>query len=1336
MTKRTLLPPTQSALRRPPFVRIAAEFALFFVCLVLSATAQTVSNAPTPQRSTPAVADANANAASVPAPDSASPPEIAPSADAASASPGSTSAPSAVSPLRSDAKSAAPFVRRSTDRREKPTFWLSEEDGSWRVPLPNWTLEEVMRTIDGDDERAEQTPYSIQKINAFGAVEKGVARLDVVFTVQIFSDELVRVPLGLQEGVYIPTAKPDGSAPDFNDGFSFKGPEGSRCELDVDPETGAYVALVRPPRSQTPTPDRSADSPQDANAENARADDSNVDAAAQRRRARQYELALQLCFAVETLGLDEHRLVATFPPSVNSQLLFTAPTPDAKFKSVKGALQGAATPMDESTTNLTLHGLGRGAETTDVVWRKQRAPFEQNVVVHQVEDATLDVRLDARETVCEATLPVRVFGGETETFKVRLPVGASLVKDEVVATDSDGVAFEIRELSLTFDDSPDDSRRPETLDASENAAPAPSSADGETAAESGSRADAASVDARSQTLEIKLAQKTNSAILKIKTRTPAPENAPDAAGTPTNADAPAREIAGFEVDGAQKQHGRVKVSKADGLDFDVAPLFGIRADVDASSALADGEELYVYSAQPFALAARPFVRRVVVNVKPEYQAVVDEKTATLRAKFQYSVYGSKIDEIKIRLRDWNCVDVAPSGIVDVINIESHASTGETAFPLVAPTDGVVEFELFATRELAPSEDGAFSFPLPTASGAWSEPSTLVVVPVDAIDLTPAPDDCVDLTSKPLRALAPTFELPQSQQSPLAYQTRRRGDSPNDEPPRFAARVKKQEQKIEIEAKTDVHIGADGSQRVEQTFRYNVEREPLDSIALLAPSSLGKTAESNLKIFVDGKAVPTQNATLEETAENQTRRVVSLADAPKIGSCVVSLHYEGKPLDFDPNFTRYFTVDLAQPENGTLLSNELTIFAPPGVSVQYNKNKKTNRFWRLEDSGRAADGRSTFARYASATQEFGAAFTASLDANDNFDSVIVDRAWLQTWLSDVARVDRVAYRLSGYRDRLALRLPDAVRKDRVAVSLDGVPFSNVAETNGGLFAEDEKTLVVPIPESVRDREYVLELSYVVQPNATAATSDADSSRPNSNRLDVQFPRFVRLPNADSDDADGETPRDATDDSIWIRRAYWQVLTPFNRHVVVEPDDWTPEYVLRRDGFLGSYRRVASISQTELCDWVGVAEREAIPLEVNSYLFSGFGQPERSRLFILDRALLILLGGGAALATGLGLLYFPFFRSRSVLFVFALTTTALVALRPYLAFLFLQTTVFGVLLTLGAALLAKFFGRKDAKTQKVVANVARSAARETTRRRFFGRRDAPRRADSSRVVGGDR
>ncbi|MBQ2787996.1 MAG: hypothetical protein IJE97_00050, partial [Thermoguttaceae bacterium] len=1189
---------------------------------------------------------------------------------------------------------AAPAPRRSTHPREKTTFWLADEDGDWRVPLPNWSLEEVMQTIDGNAaERDEQTPCSIQKINAFGTVEQGVARLDVVFTVQIFGDDLVRVPLGLQEGVYIPPLSRDGDEPDFGDGFSFAGPAGSECELDVDPATGGYLAIVQPPR-------------QNRDAASARGSTENKTAS--RRRARQYEFTLQLCFAVETLGLDEQRLVATFPPSVNSQLLLTAPLQDAKFKSVKGAIQGAATPMDESTTNLTLYGLGRGAETTDVVWRKNKSSSGQNVVVYQVEDASIDVRLDARETVCEATLPIRVFGGETETFKVRLPAGASLVKDEVVATDADGAAFEIRELALAYAESPTDARRPQTPNAPDSA------------------------EERPQTLEIKLAQKTNSAVLKIKTRTPAPEPPLETDGTSTNADERLREISGFEVEGAQKQHGRVKIAKADGLDFDVAPVFGVR--VDAEAAHENGGTVYAYSAQPFSLVAQPFVRRVVVNVKPEYQTTVDEKSATLRAKFQYSIYGSKITAFVVRMRGWTFNDFAPDGIVDVANIVSNETTGETVFPLIAPTDGVVEFELFAARDLDLAEDGSFAFPFPTPSGAWLEPAAVVVVPVDAVDLAPTPERCVDLTPKPLRSLAPTFELPQLQQSPLAYQTRR-GDAANDAPPQFAARVKKQEQKIEINAKTNVYIGENGSQRVEQTFAYRVEREPLDSISLLTHAPAGKTTPTpNLKIFVDGKAVSAANVEIETLADNQTRRRISLADAPKIGACLVSVQYEGDALEFDTNFTTHFSVNLTQPEDGALLSNELTLFAPPGVSLKYAENPK--RFWRLEETGRAADGRSTFARFASATQEFGAAFSGSLNAKDNLGSLVVDRAWLQTWLSDSGRVDRVAYRLSGHRDRLAIRLPNDVRQDRVSVALDGVPFANVADPKNGLFA-DARTLVVPIAESFRDREYVLELSYVVQPSTASAAVDR-SSPPNANRLETEFPRFVRLATGKSRDAgsDAQTvavdaAQDATDDSIWIRRAYWQILTPFNRHVVVNPTGWTPEYVLRRDGFLGSYRRVASISQTELCDWIGVAEREPIPLEVNSYLFSGFGQPERSRLFVLDRALLILLGGGAALATGLGLLYFPFLRSRSVLFVFALTTTALVALRPYLAFLFLQTTVFGVLLTLGAALLAKFFGRKDAKTQKAVANVVRSAAQSSPRRRLFGRR-----RDSARVVGGER
>lgn len=1274
MTKRTVSLPTQPARRRSRFVRIASESALFLVCLVSASTARAFADAP-------ATDDAPKPAATSSAPAPA-PGAVSASASAIDPTPGL--------PAPTGEPSAAPFVRRAANLREKPTFWLADENGAWRIPLPNWTLEEVMRTIDAGEERANETPYSIQNVDVVGSVVDGVARLRVDFAVQTFGDGLVRVPLGLQEGVYIPTAETGAS----DDGFSFDGP--GVCALDVDPTTGAYVAIIRPTArpsrraalrrspttaafaddaqtpqnvqtpSNTQTPRNAESSESAAENEIAPVPIERDDATTVRPRPRQYALTLRLCFAVETLGLDEYRLKATFPPSVHSQMTLATPPSDARLEVVKGAIKGAPeTTIDETASELKLHGLGRGGETTEIAWRKAESQPLASDVVYQVEDASIDVRLDARETVYEATLPIRSFGGETDVFSIRLPARAAFDPNDVVATGANGAAFEIYGVR-TLDETTGS-------DANERAGT-------ENAADGGA----------GQTVEIRLAQKTTAATLELKARVPAPSE------TPANAAATPREISGFEVVGAQKQHGRVKISKAEGLDFNVVPNFGARSEVENGVALEEGEELYSFFSQPFSLDARPFVRRVVVNVKPEYQAVVGENDATLRAKFQYSIYGAKISEFRVRLRDWNFVDVAADGVVDVARVYPNETTGETVFPLTTPTDGVVEFELVAARELGKTEDDAFEFSFPTPSGVWIEPATVVVVPVDAVELTPTLENCVDLTPKSIRSLAPTLELPKTQQSPLAYQTRRRADKPDEAPTLFAGRAKKQAQKIEIEAKTNVRVDERGAQRVEQTFVYRVEREPLDSIALTTPSKLLEPGRaSNFKIFVDGKAVSPQNLLVEKIDDKFSRRRVLLTDSPKIGACVVSLQYDGETLALEPGVTTKIEFNLTQPEDETLLSNELTIRAPLGVSLEYVENNE--RFWRLEESGTESDGRSTFARYASATREFLAAFGGSLDAKDNLGAAIVDRAWLQTWVSGSTRVDRAAYRISGARDSLEIRLPDGVRQDRVAVSLDGVPFSNVADAQNGLFS-NVGTLVVPIHESAREREFVLELSYV-----------AEGSGLEANRWRVQFPRFV-------------------DDSIWTRRSYWQILTPRDRHVVVDPSNWTPEYVLRRDGFLGSFRRVASISQTELCDWIGVPEREPIPLEVNSYLFGGFGQPESSRLMVADRALLVLLGSGAALAVGLGLLYFPFVRSRSALFALALTTTALVALRPYLAFLFLQTTVFGVLLTLGAALLAKFFGRKDAKPTG--AN-----ARGTSTRRFFGR-SAAKRADSSRVVAGDR
>ncbi|MBQ9874481.1 MAG: hypothetical protein IJM30_08450, partial [Thermoguttaceae bacterium] len=140
-----------------------------------------------------------------------------------------------------------------TNSNEKPTFWLLDENGSWRVPLPNWTLDDVARAIDSQGEKTDSAPYAIQSVSARGVVDGDLAKLTIEIDVSV-ADGTVRVPLGLSEGVYVPTESEEASGEWRTAGFSYEGP--GACSLDVDPETGEYVVVCRSfrPRARAEAP--------------------------------------------------------------------------------------------------------------------------------------------------------------------------------------------------------------------------------------------------------------------------------------------------------------------------------------------------------------------------------------------------------------------------------------------------------------------------------------------------------------------------------------------------------------------------------------------------------------------------------------------------------------------------------------------------------------------------------------------------------------------------------------------------------------------------------------------------------------------------------------------------------------------------------------------------------------------------------------------------------------------------------------------------------------------------------------------------------------------------
>ena len=90
--------------------------------------------------------------------------------------------------------------------------------------------------------------------------------------------------------------------------------------------------------------------------------------------------------------------------------------------------------------------------------------------------------------------------------------------------------------------------------------------------------------------------------------------------------------------------------------------------------------------------------------------------------------------------------------------------------------------------------------------------------------------------------------------------------------------------------------------------------------------------------------------------------------------------------------------------------------------------------------------------------------------------------------------------------------------------------------------------------------------------------------------------------------------------------------------------------------------------------------------------------------MNNAFLVFLGSGVALVLGLGLVYLQVmsasqaFFTRWALLILCALALVFASLRPLLALLFLQTTTFGVILSLAVAATTAWLGRGDRKKKK--------------------------------------
>ncbi len=699
------------------------------------------------------------------------------------------------------------------------------------------------------------------------------------------------------------------------------------------------------------------------------------------------------------------------------------------------------------------------------------------------------------------------------------------------------------------------------------------------------------------------------------------------------------ELAGFEVVGASRQWGTIAVATAG--DWQV--LWGTSSDVRQTDQLPDSlrkEDVvagFEYSTQPYSLTARLTPRKTRIGVEPKYVLLVDRDEIRLEGKLTYTIRGAKIATLDVAMPGWELDEVGPDNLVAVDGVTQSGS--DVAVPLVQPSSGTVELQLRAHRAI---EAGAklLTISLPQPRAGSSVPASVAVVAADNVELTP--DN--RLIEGLVRQRTPFREkLPERQQAPLHY----RGA---DGAAVFAADFRVHPQRIAVNVASQVTLGQRTAE-VEQKQSYTIAYEPVDRLTIAVPRALAAT--KRIQVFCDGKPLPPVVAD-DGSAGDDNAAPVSMRvtlPSPRIGTCELVLQYSVPVSEPTPQRSSSLALPLPMPEDGQMAANSLTVKASRNTRASLRKAGA----WSVVAREAGASGGQADLRLTAAQKVLRLDLDLQWKTDDTAGATIVDRAWVQSWLTASARQDRAAYQLTTNRKEIEVVFPVGVAINQAVVRVDGKRVESRA------VAEDR--LLILLPGQREGHRFAIELRY-----------HFPEPRPPRGAMRLEFPQLG--PDA------------------WVRRMYWQLVLPVNEHVMANPSGFISEFTWDWRGYF--WGRQPLLDQAQLESWVGVAPRAPLPERANLYLFSTLGDVEQAEVHTAGRTWIVLWASGAALVAGLLLIYVPASRHPATLLVVGIVLLAAGMIAPEPTLLLAQAASLGLVLTLLAGLLERSVTRRRHRT----------------------------------------
>ncbi len=900
----------------------------------------------------------------------------------------------------------------------------------------------------------------------------------------------------------------------------------------------------------------------------------------------QHKLNLQVSLNISQLA-NETRLLLEAPFALVSQVEL-----DVNDSNVVGNVTDAATqttrrmdsrPLAGQKTRLSAAGL-RG--DVMISWgrsnRRNRLPRSLDV------DGNIRVTIDnPRQIRSEAQLTVRGFGGAFSAFRVRLPAG-------MVWREGQDPALE------------------ETL----------------------IEADVA----RGQLVEVKLRGR-RAPVREMRARIVAEW----LAGREIDGDAV--KACDFVVEGALRQRGTVDCEVIG--DWTLSAIEGpnvTRIDEAPQSPLRLGSGArFNYFTQPCELALSVRPRESRLRVEPAYDIDVRDDHLQLTATLQFRLSGARPLPFRLQLPGWTVTNVLQDD-TPITNLNLNQTTPlSIPFPDDVAATSAVTTKVIARMPISEAvrtmqEPLRVVLPQPQTDGPGNRfvaPAAITVRSDSNVEVTPLSELLENLIA---RAAPPAVGI--ERESP-ALHYRDRGTS---EPAVFVSAFRTYSRQITVDRAATVQIGV-RTIDVTQFLGYRVRYEPINQLQMLVPEQLIVGDQLAVKFYVrdeigargpiaDEQAL---NVLVQEPGDEDPvglRRVLVNLRESRLGSFLILSQFSQNSPTLDPGQSLVHSLSLVAPAMidtvDPAIANRIAVqFAEPmrveAIDENWSVSELTSSTNELQLSNEGDQ--STIS------------LQLQLNPQQQSTDVIVNRVWIQTWLTHQIRRDRLALSLTSNRPMMRMQLPEGavITDDAIDIAVDG---QRVLERT----ISDSRELSFRLAEEDLGRPLVVELWYRF------------NQRPASGSLMLSAP--------------------VIDATLRTDRTYWQIVTPSNEHLAWVTSDVTPE--LKWSTKNGLILRQSSLAQHELESWVGAGHQDALPSQTNQYVFTSFGVPPELEVITLTRAQLLLGASGAVLLLGLALIHLSWMRHPTWLLVIGVAILAGSILAPDLAVVFVQAGLLGAVL----------------------------------------------------------